>query len=341
MVSTSVGEQERLADRRPVATLTKASPTAADAEKRANLNSINVKGLTFKNLVKGGNFIGTNNFTSNGASFTAASNVGTFTADTQNDTLTQAISFISGHVYYIHADINVASADVSFFVNDGSTDFVTVSHSATTGYEVMSDVGVAAASGSFNLTIKDARASAWTAILVKNVVVLDLTELGTHPSGVHWHDLTAEQIDTYIDDYPAQTVPHSVDASWVSFAEAAGIPILHLTNLIQNGQFNSDITGWGSPASVTASWDSGRMKTVGLGTTSSAYIQQTPVITGNAVYMYAKVTSMNAVNYIAIYDGGSIISQQNNPTIGVTYTLSVVDSNADNNMVRIIASYAN
>jgi len=315
----------------------------SDAYWNGRLNEIRLNGLTVAQLIKNGNFINTANWTATSGTFTVTGNVGSFTATAQNGTLKQAITLISGHVYHIKVTASVASNAVSFYLNDGSTDFATVSHSASAGYETLSVIGTAGASGSYYFYIKDARASGWTAILLKNISVIDLTLANTAPDGIHYHDKTASQVSAYLGDY-------DTTAEIVAKAIAGG-----QTNKVSNGEFATDTTGWLANNSTNVWLTGGYLQNTADGTSifGQTYnlISYNPVIS-TTLYVVARVRVTNTLctklSFILRDGGGTPLYEvdiQLNPTqntwYNISYVFNVGETFTENTRLYVKQSYAN
>lgn len=133
---------------------------------------------TLTNLVSNGNFVnGTTGWAAVGATgFTVASNIATFTATVQTGNINQNISIINGHKYYMCTTVMSSGAgNLEIAIYDNLAYFVDSSFAIPTSLTFKSAYGTATNTATGVVKIMDSRASGWTQVSVKNVVLLDLT----------------------------------------------------------------------------------------------------------------------------------------------------------------------
>ena len=134
--------------------------------------------VSLTNLLTNGNFTSTSGWSHNGASFSVASNVAQFVANSQYDAVYRSdVSITNGHIYYVCETAKAPSASTSFYLTDG-TSVVASSGFLTVGeYAFISVRGTAthtSSSGRMHV-MGDNRSSGFNTIYAKYASVIDLT----------------------------------------------------------------------------------------------------------------------------------------------------------------------
>ena len=158
------------------------------------ITKIKGNSLVFSQLVQNGNFTSTSSWTNTyTSSFTASDNVASFVATQQNGRIAQTIyGVINNHTYLVTATIKISSgyARLQMTSNPNSQVDTTITGSFQTLYLTYKST----ATESKLLEIRDRRTSGWSAVEVKNVMVIDLTMLGID-------SLTLEEVKQWFSDY--------------------------------------------------------------------------------------------------------------------------------------------
>ena len=152
--------------------MTNAQIAAAIVPAIQDMASSPVLSLPIQNQLPNNDFPNTTGWSpTNAGTPVASGNICTFTATAQNGQIQGAISpaYVAGHLYYCQAWVKSNSSSVYFYNVGGSQ----IYHSGSGNWECLAWKAVLNASSNFR--IRDSRASAWTAVQVKKLVVVDLT----------------------------------------------------------------------------------------------------------------------------------------------------------------------
>lgn len=329
LVTTSTGMQDLLARQQPTTELSLATPTTAIARKVANINRFHFKGLTIKNLVKNGNFVNTANWTSNLATFSVSNNRATITGNgTGIIPLIQNSPFstVSGNVYYysFYAQNSVSTNGLMRFSGGTAQDIsLTFSTSDTRISGLFTSVS-AHSSFYIGALYSDSATANGKVLILHDVAIVNLTALGTHPSGVHWHDMTASQIDAFIGNL-------DTTSQIVAKAQAGGE-----TNKVTNGTFATDTTGWSVPSGSLAVSDGYGVRSVTSIAANSNYS-----ITQNAILTVGKTYYVSITSKVPTYDGGGTISFAVGDNVGVTPFVALTLNTAATNTFVFTAQGVN
>ncbi|MFA5424969.1 MAG: hypothetical protein WC374_14030, partial [Phycisphaerae bacterium] len=80
------------------------------------------RSVSVTNICPNGNFASTSGWSHNGASFSVASNVAQFVANSQYDAVYRSdVSITNGHIYYVCETAKAPSASTSFYLTDGTS----------------------------------------------------------------------------------------------------------------------------------------------------------------------------------------------------------------------------
>jgi lysophospholipase L1-like esterase len=124
---------------------------------------------TLTNLITNGNFSAV--WASSNAVHTVSNNIGSFTATVTGGRINSTLNTITGNKYYIRAVIKANSPSVGM----NFSGVAPIAHSGNGQFEVVSGINTALVTGATSLRIHDDRASGWTEVQVKEVLVIDLT----------------------------------------------------------------------------------------------------------------------------------------------------------------------
>ena len=153
-------------------------------------------GIAISSIISNGNFVSTTGWTGTTVTgFTVSNNEASFTATANSGQISKAPSpaTISTNKYYAKADVKATSSIVTLYFGSSGK-----AHSGSGNYETLSLIHTATASHSIRIT--DNRASNWTLINVKNVVVINLTAIfgaGNEPT-LAWCNAN---LPTYFDTF--------------------------------------------------------------------------------------------------------------------------------------------
>lgn len=178
-------------------------PPSIVPQKPGLVQAINGRQVT--NIAQNGNFAnGTTGWTTDSSStISVANNTMTFLASGQYCRVTQqSISMVSGHKWYARAKVKADSSSVCMELYDGSSFIGTsyVSDSRLGEYQLLSFIGVSGVTGNAGQMQpgKDKRATGWTNICLKDVMLLDLTAIfgaGNEPTVAQCDTLFADWFD--------------------------------------------------------------------------------------------------------------------------------------------------
>ena len=167
-------------------------------EGAAKVNSVKGKSLVWNQLVQNGNFANTNYWVTSNATKTISNNVASFTAVARWGHIRSAVSAISGHKYYISAEVKPTTANINASIGLGSDGYfggegVVLSLFGITSISTFTRVSKI---GTYNRDAKspnccvilmDYRESGWDTIQIKNFILIDLTLMfgsGNEPTTV-------------------------------------------------------------------------------------------------------------------------------------------------------------
>lgn len=165
--------------------------------------AINIDRFSISNLITNGDFSrGTSGWTSSGVSgFSVSNSEAVFTATSQYGNIKQYFDVVASNKYYICASVKTTGSSVrlSLCKTSGYETMFTLNHTGSGNYEILSQLGTMDSSGINNpfLTIMDYKTSGWTAVNVKYVTVINLTNIfgaGNEP--------TKAQMDAWLATYP-------------------------------------------------------------------------------------------------------------------------------------------
>lgn len=219
-----------------------------------------LRGHTIKwnQLVQNGNFDGTTGWGSGSGSISASDNIGTLLATAQNGQAYYDVSgLITGHQYLVVASLKLTTGttDVRLIGNIGNA--VSAYTASNTTWQMLSAICTASgATGS--IIIRDGRSSDWDAIQIKNVMLLDLTDIygaGKEPTTV----------EEFVRDYPKPYYPYN-----------AGTPLSSKSSSVDFVKRNQ----WDEEWEVGA-WVSGQKVDTGTGIRSKNIM---PILPGTTYY---------------------------------------------------------
>ncbi len=151
---------------------------------KTNLNTIQ----SAKNSLLNGNFATTQYFPQNNATFTVNNYEGALSPTAQGGKISQAVNTLDGHRYYIKADVLADSHFVELVSFNGTGDVV-VKPNVTGDWETLSHVVTVNGTGLKNLfQFRDNRPSGWTTSLIKNAMIVDVTNLFENTQPLHYLD---------------------------------------------------------------------------------------------------------------------------------------------------------
>lgn len=270
------------------------------------------------NIVTNGNFAnGTVGWTaSNLASFTAVNNIASFVANAQNGRIRQSLYMQNGSKYYIFAKIKVKAS-----LNQVSLDIAGVGikyHTGSGNYELLNSLFTwGAASGNWDIRITDFRASVWSQIDVKEIMVANLTAI-FGPSN--------EPTKEWCDDNIKYGVVNGVQNTF---------------NKLANADFESGTGSWalrGTLGTIATSPVYHGVQSLKYLTANGDLYQNISIPNGNKIYCSARafivsVSDGTSRPYIGVYDYNSDVnpaySYANVSMMSVWQTLSLVRTSAN------------
>lgn len=138
-----------------------------------------IKTVTLDPLIANGSFAVTTGWTSTGASFSVASNIASFVANSAVDTLYKEIPFGDTCIFYGCGWVKATSgADVALGVTDGSDATISAPYKGAGEWQFLSFIYNAALDGLayYFCPIIDNRSSAWDTVNAKYVSLINLTD---------------------------------------------------------------------------------------------------------------------------------------------------------------------
>jgi len=147
--------------------------------------------------VKNGNFASSSNWAASNCSLSVSSNIATILATAQNGLIQQEISIIANHKYIISCEIKLTTATDKVLINiTGIGGIAGKNTEETTSWQILTKAFTYASNTTEYLRVIDSRTSDWDAIQVKDVYLIDLTQMFNgnipqdlldNPSHFSWH----------------------------------------------------------------------------------------------------------------------------------------------------------
>jgi len=162
---------------------------------------------------------------------TVTGGIVSFTAVAADGALEQAVTTISGHVYYFVARVNTNSADVKI-----AFDSTAIAHGASGDYEIIKGLLTASSTAS-TASVYDERTSSWTQILIDYFRVYDLTDIfgaGNEPSAANFATWLAAYCDfrLNLDTFGAATIIKPATNAAIANAYASSVYTLASFNTL-------------------------------------------------------------------------------------------------------------
>ena len=130
--------------------------------------------VAWNQLVQNGNFANTSRWDFPSGTFSVADNIGTFTAQSQGQQVTQTIPYILNHKYLGIMQIKTTSATESVWLRFyGQNKVHTV---ASTNWQTVATIVNSIVDSTNSFGVRDDRSSGWDAIQIKNANLFDLTQ---------------------------------------------------------------------------------------------------------------------------------------------------------------------
>ena len=168
-----------------------------------------VREISLTNLLAHSNFDATTDWTAFNANISVSSNELLMTATAQYGYTQQTRAITNGRKYYHACWVDSPNASITTALSDNIANTQYVFHSASSGYEFLSDVYTATAStstGSYYVML-DVRASGWTQVKAKYATIIDLT--AAFGAG---YEPTKAQMDALMEQFPNRHFTGTVNA---------------------------------------------------------------------------------------------------------------------------------
>lgn len=130
--------------------------------------------VAWNQLVRNGDFATTARWDYTSGTFSVANNIGTFTAQSQGQQVTQVIPYILNHKYLGIMQIKTTTATESIWLRFYGQNKVHTM--ATTNWQTVATIVNSIVDSSNSFGVRDDRTSSWDAIQIKNANLFDLTQ---------------------------------------------------------------------------------------------------------------------------------------------------------------------